>query len=373
MDRHTVTDLAVGTMDLTHLGLQDNGGDAWTVRTVKWGLSIWFGVATTHVVHEYGHISSLSRAGFNTALMGEVGEPSSDREDATLTRLFAQGLWPTVGRALSLSEDDWGELQTRFEGRPQDFNRFWLAVESAGLNQEQILATRYATRLHEDRLSYLDTPSYIWASLGTILYSATVVESDIADYVTLLRNEGREVSASRIKALSGLRLIGGAGVASLRGSFSGALGNGGGYVEPLAVDVADDVRVFWPELESYLTSSGPTLKAALPIRPGGLTILPSYERSFATGGVDHEAGLRTRSPFLDGLLWLEGAIYYSDQGGVWRSAEAELRPIAWLALLIGIEEGRGYTFRRDVFGSRETFTDGSEQSLLLGLRVTLAF
>jgi hypothetical protein len=39
----------------------------------------------------------------------------------------------------------------------------------------------------------------------------------------------------------------------------------------------------------------------------------------------------------------------------------------------GAEEGRGYTFRRDVFGSREEYVDGSEQSLLLGLRVTLAF
>lgn len=373
VDRQTVTDLSVGTMDLVHLGLQDNGGDPWAVRGVKWGLSIWFGFASTHVVHEYGHISAMSRAGFSSALMGEVGSPASEREDATVSRLFVQGLWPTIGRALSLSEDDWSELQTRFEGRPEDYNRFWMTVETGGLNQEQILATRYATRLHEDRLSYLDTPGYLWASLATIMYSATVVESDIADYITLLNNEGRDVSASRVKALTGLRFLGGTGVASLRASFLGAFGNAGGYVEPLAVNLGEDVRLFWPELESYLTSSGPTLKAALPVRPGGWMILPSYERSFATGGVEHEAGLRTRAPFLGELLWLEGAIYYSDQGGVWRSAEVELRPLAWLSLLVGAEDGHGYTFRREVFGSRETFMDGSEQSLLLGLRVSLAF
>lgn len=373
IDRRTVTDLAVGAMDLGKLGLRDDGGDAWAARAVKWGLSFWFGIACTHVVHEYGHISSLSRCGCDSALMGAVGADPGEREDATLGRLFAQGMWPTEGRALSLSEEDWADVQRRFEGRPRDFNRFWLTVEAGGLNQEQILATRYATRLHEDRLSYLDTPTYIWASFGTILYSATVVESDIADYIELLKNEGREVSATRLKALTGFRFLGGAGVASVRGGVAGAFGRGGDFVEPLAVEVVDDFRVFWPEFESYLTRSGPTLKAALPLRPGDWTLLPSYERSFATGGVDHEGGLRLRFPLADGLLWLESGLYYSDQGGVWRSGEVEVRPLAWVSFLVGAESGRGYTFRRDVYGSRETYLDGSEQSLLLGLRVTLVF
>lgn len=368
-----MADLAGGALDLAHLGLRDDGGDAWSVRAVKWGLSFWFGVATTHVVHEYGHVSSLSRAGFNSALLGEVDGDPGEREDATLGRLFVQGLWPTVGRALSLNEEDWNELRRRFEGRPRDFNRFWLTVEAGGLNQEQILANRYASRLHEDRLSYLDTPSYLWASFATILYSATVVESDIADYISNLGEEGRDVSATRIKALTAFRFLGGTGVASLRGGLIGALGSEGGFVEPLAVEPVDGLRAFWPEFESYLTASGPTLKTAFPCRSGGWTLLPSYERSFASGRVDHEGGLRLRAPFLEGLFWLEGAFYASDQGGVWRSGELELRPLAWLSLLVGAEEGRGYTFRRDVFGSREFYTEGSEQSLLLGLRITLAF
>ncbi len=373
VDRRSVSDLAVGATDLFHLGLRDDGGDAWSFRAVKWSLSLWFGAAATHVVHEYGHISSFSRAGFHSVRLGEVGAPPQDSREATLGRLFVDGLGSSAGHGLRLSEDDWAELKRRFEGRPRDFNRFWLTVEAGGLNQEQALASRYARRLQEDRLSRLDAPSYLWASLATIRYSATIEDSDITDYLTSLNQEGRDVSVSRLKALSGLRLLGGTGLVGWRAAVEGVLGSDGGFVEPLSVEPIDELRVCWPEFESYLTVAGPTLKTELPLRPGAWLLLPSYERSFASGGVDHEGGLRARVPFFDGLLWLDAASSHGDRGGRWHAAEAELRPLAWLSLLVGGEAGRGYTFRRDVFGAKETFVDGSERSLLLGLRITLAF
>src|SRR5688572_11248113 len=154
-------------MDLAHLGLRDDGNDVWAARALKWGVSLWFGMATVHVVHEYGHLSGLSRCGCDTAFVGDVGAPLDEREDATVERLFVDGLWPGKSRALSLGPDDWAELQRRFEGRPRDFNRFWLTVEAGGLNQEQAFASRYAARLREGRLSYLDAPVYLWAAAGT--------------------------------------------------------------------------------------------------------------------------------------------------------------------------------------------------------------
>lgn len=373
IDRATVSDLTLGAMDTVNFALRDDGGDAWAVRAVKCGLSFWFGVACTHVLHEYGHISGLSRCECTDALMGEPGASASEKEDATLPRLFAQGVWPGEGRALSVSEEDWGEIQRRFEGRPQDFNRWWLTVEAGGLNQEQILAARYARRLREDKLSYLDTPVYLWNAAGTLLYSATVEESDVADYVSRLADEGRETSAERLKALSALRFLGGTGLASLRGMMVGFFGSAGGVVEPFAWEVDDDLRVFWPEIESYLTSAGPTLKLDLPVRPGEWTFLPSYERAFASGGEDHEAGLRLRGPLLDGLLWLDAAVYAGDRGGNWRSVEAEIRPLRWLAFLLGTDAGSGYTFRREVFGSQDQFFEGTERSYLVGLRLALHF
>jgi len=373
IDRRTVTDLAVGAMDLAHLALRDDGSDPWGARSVKWILSAWFGVACTHVVHEYGHMSGLSRCGCDSAVIGEVGGPLGEREDATVERLFVHGLWPTRARALSLTEDDWADLQRRFEGRPREFNRFWLTVEAGGLNQEQAFASRYATRLHEDRLSYLDTPTYLWAAAGTFFYPSDSEESDIADYIDRLDTEGREVSASRLKALTAFRFLGGTGLASLRGTAVGFFGRAGGFVEPLSTEPIDGLLVFWPEFESYLTLSGPTLKTDLPVRVGEWMLLPSYERSFAEGGVDHEGGLRARAPFFNGILVLEGGAYVSDRGGTWRSGEAELRPLAWFSFIVGVDAGRGYTFRRDVFGSREEYLDGSEHSLLVGLKVTLAF
>lgn len=372
IDRRTIDDLALGANDAAHLALWDGGRDGWGARVIKWGLSLWFGVAATHVVHEYGHISALSRCGCDSALMGDVGSSLEEREQATVPRLFAQGLWPSSG-SLTPDAEGWEGIEREFAGRPRDFNRFWLAVEAGGLNQEQAFAARYAERLREGRMSYLDTPVYLWAAFGTISYPSGTVESDIDDYVARLETEGRETSASRIKMLSALRFLGGAGLASFRGGFAGAFGNATGFVEPLSTEAVDGLRVFWPDIETYLTLSGPTVKTSLPLRSGDFTLLPSYERSFAAGGVDHEGGLVARAPFADGLIWLEAALYASDRGGIWRSGEVELRPIAWLSLIVGAEEGRGYTFRRDVYGSHETYVDGSEASLLLGVRLTLAF
>jgi hypothetical protein len=373
IDRRTVSDLALGAMDLAHLGLRDDGQDPWAARALKWGVSLWFGMATVHVVHEYGHISGLSRCGCDTAVIGDVGAPVEEREDATVERLFVHGLWPAKSRALSLGSDDWADLERRFEGRPRDFNRFWLTVEAGGLNQEQAFASRYAARLREGRLSYLDSPAYLWAAAGTFFYPSGTEESDIDDYIARLSVEGREVSASRLKALTSFRFIGGTGLASLGGAFSGAFGRAGGFVEPLSAEAVEGLRVFWPEFESYLTVSGPTLRTELPLGVGAWTLLPCYERSFAGGGADHEGGLRARAPFFDGILVLEGGMYVSDRSGVWRSGEAELRPLGWMALLVGVESGRGATFRRDVFGARDEFVEGSEHSLTLGFRVTLAF
>jgi hypothetical protein len=373
IDRRSVSDLAVGAMDLAHLSLRDDGNDVWAARGIKWIVSAWFGAACTHVVHEYGHMSSLSRCGCDSAVVGKVGGPLDEREDATVERLFVQGLWPTESQALSLDEGDWADLQRRFEGRPREFNRFWLMVEAGGLNQEQVLASRYAERLRERRLSYLDTPGYLWAAAGTFFYPSGSEESDIDDYVDRLKTEGRGVSASRLKVISGVRFLGGTGLASLRGAAAGVFGRGGGFIEPLSAEPIGGLRFFWPEFESYLTLSGPTIRTEMPVGVGEWVVLPSYERSFAEGGVDHEGGLRTRAPFFDGILVLEGGVYRSDRGGVWRSGEAELRPLGWLSLLLGVEAGRGYTFRRDIFGAREEFLDGAEHSLLLGLRVTLAF
>ena len=373
IDRRTVSDLAVGAMDLAHLGLRDDGNDVWAARAIKWGVSMWFGMATVHVVHEYGHISGLSRCGCDAAVVGDVGAPLDEREDATVERLFVHGLWPAKSRALSLNQDDWADLQRRFEGRPREFNRFWLTVEAGGLNQEQAFASRYAARLREGRLSYLDSPAYLWAAAGTFFYPSDTEESDIADYIERLDAEGHGVSAWRLKALTSFRFFGGTGLASLGGAVSGAFGRAGGCVEPLSAEQVDGLRVFWPEFESYLTLSGPTLRTELPLGVGEWTLLPSYERSFADGGVDHEGGLRARAPFFDGILVLEGGMYLSDRSGVWRSGEAELRPLGWMSLLVGVEAGRGYTFRRDVFGSREELVEGAEHSLTLGIRVTLAF
>ena len=372
LDTLGIADLGIGAMDGLHAALQDDGSDSGVLRGLKWSLSFWVGAAVTHVCHEYGHVCHLSRAGVNEAVLGDVDDPFGERDDATLGRLLMQGLGPTAGRAISLSEADWQDVQAQFEGQPEAFNRYLMMAEAGGLNQEQVMAMRYARRLHQGRLSYLDTASYLWASSGTILYPATIEESDIADYLDRLERNGYESSASRMKLLSALRFAGGAGIASLRGAWNGLFGTAGGFVEPLATGDEDGLRVHWPEVESWLTIAGPTLQLGLPLQWRGWTALPSYERNIAAGGAEHEAGLRVGGPVLT-IFWIEAGYFASDRGGWWRTAELQLRPAPWAALVVALEEGRGDTFRRDVFGAANQALEDDERSVLLGLRLNFTF
>lgn len=373
LDRRTVAGLSIGFMDLAHAGFLDAGDDPLGARLVKWAFSGGVSIAVTHVAHEYGHLSSLSQVGRHLDyVLAFPDEPEEGREDLTLGHLFAQGLGFAERRSIGVDEDDWESIRRIFSGRPRDFNRYLLAAEAGGMNQEQVIVSTYGERARAGRLSYLDTPGWIWTAAGTLLYPASRVDGDLSRYEDLLEADGHSTSTSSIKAVSMVRFLGGSGVAAIRGAVLGFVGEDGGFVPPAVWDLGDGVRLFWPEFESWLTREGPTIRTILPVRWGAWTLEPAYERSFAGGGVGHEAGARVRWSASE-VFALTGSASLSDAGGRWVELEAEIRPAPWASLLLGLEGGRGYTFRREVFGALTHVLEDSERSVLLGLRLTATF
>lgn len=373
LDRRTVAGLSIGAMDVIHAGLLDGGDDPPAARLLKWAFSGGVSVAVTHVAHEYGHLSSLSKAGRHLDyVVAFPDDPGEEREDLTPGRLLAQGLGFAPRRSVGVAEDDWDSVRRLFAGDPRGFNRYLLAAEAGGMNQEQVLACAYGDRLRDGRMSYLDTPAWLWAASGTLLYPASRDEGDLSRYEDLLEADGHSASTASIKAFSMVRFLGGTGVAAMRGAVLGFTGEDGGFVPPAAWDVGEDVRVYWPEFESWLTREGPTVRAALPVRWASWSWEPAYERSFAGGGVGHEAGARIRWSAAE-FVAVQGSVSLSDAGGRWLELEAELRPAPWASLLLGVEGGRGYTFQREIFGSLSDVLEDSERSVLLGLRLSATF
>jgi hypothetical protein len=322
--------------------------------------------------HEYGHISSLSKVCACDPVLGRSdGDPSAWRP-LNPGRLFLQGLSPVTGSVVSASEEDWDEIDRRFAGRPDAHRRMTLMMEAGGFNQEQVLVSRYGARARDGALSFLDTPAYLWTAIGTIRYPKSVEESDLEDYTEGLEGDGIEASSVRVKALSALRLAGGSGLAAAWGLATGLATGKGGSARPLSIEPAPGLLLFWPEFESHLTQAGPTVRTTSPLRVGGWEFLPSVERSFAEGGEALEGGLRIRAPLYP-YLHLDGAAYAGDRGGRWGSLVAELRPLPWAAVTLGVEGGRDYTFQRDIYGAGNDFLDPSERSLLVGLRIFSSF
>ena len=372
VDRQNVSDLSIGAMDALHLGMGDSGADVAPLRVLKWGVSIWYAAAVSFMAHEYGHVSVMSKTGHRDPVYGTSETPREEWRSLSAAELFVKGLEPKKDSSVSIRQSEWEEVVAEFGGDPDALLRLNTMLEAGGFNQEQAIVTRYGVRTRDGALSFLDTTGYLWSAAGTIRYPASVDESDLGDYSELLEGRGYHASPARIKALSALRLVGGSGLASVVGLFQGFFGGQGGGVAPFFVEPSPGWRVYWPELESYLTQAGPTVRLTVPLRIDLVEILPSLERSFAGGDAVAEAALRIRAP-LFAFLRLEGVVHASDAGGTWHALALEILPVPWIALSLGVEGGRGYTFQRDVYGSGNEFLEDSEHAAFVGIRIGATF
>jgi hypothetical protein len=366
IDRENIASLSMAASDVVHWALQDAADDPFYLRIPKWGAAYAVDISVRYVSHEYGHLSSFSKAGYQTAIFGDKDKIDTTAPKASFGQMLLSGFNPWDNSAVSVSQSDWDHIVSEFNGDNDKLRRFRIVIKAGGLNQEAVNLEGYADRLFEGQLSYLDTAPFMISGAAVLRYPTGIELSDTGDYIALLRDGGLRTTPGRLHTLSALTLLSGSMLAAMRGAVLGGLTSRGGKVEPFVLPVAPDVEVFAPELENYLSQYGPTLKPSVPIRVQGIMIRPSYEQLFVTGMTMGEAGLSVRAP-LTSFLAISGSGFRNSKGGTWLEGGIDVSPLNWLAFTLGYARAEDYSFHRDIYGAENDILHRRESSLLLGV------
>lgn len=364
--RENIASISMASMDMVHLALQDGADDPFYFRIPKWGVAFGVDTAIRYVAHEYGHLSTFSKAGYRTALFGDKETLHTTAPRASFGKMFLDGFNPWSNSAVSVSQADWERMTAELGNDPVRIRRFRIAIKAGGLNQENVGLDRYAERLMGGEMSYLDATPFVVSGASVLRYPADMEMSDTGDYVTELRDAGLRTSAGRLKALSAVTLLSGTSLAAFRGFYLGLTSARGGRVEPFLLNLAPNVDVFAPDLENYLSQFGPTLKPSMTFRIFDVKVRPSYEQLFVGGASMGEAGLSVRAP-LASFLALAAAAYRNSDGGSWKEAGFELLPLRWLSVELGVAWAKDYSFHRDVYGASNDLLRRRERSLSVGI------
>lgn len=347
LEMESVTSAYGGLTDLLHVAMDDTVDDNRFCKIAKYGFSAWLDTIAMSTAHEYGHVSALSRAGFNVRTMLYV-----DGEKFGATNPAAVAWGSIIGRpSLLPNEDDWLKAQDKLGGK---FDDWYTLVMAGGLNQEQIFVSRQVDRYLEGELSRLDSWIILWGNWSTITYGS---DGDMYEFV-----RSAHTTQNAVKNYSLVRFLSGSSLKAMVSVLEGAAGVRSGYVKPMSLG-NENVTVFWPEFQSFLTLSGPSVKSILTVKLCGILLMPSVEAAHGA-----EGGLRLVAP-VTSFLRLNASIYHHSDGN-WFDGSAEIRPWQWFGLFAGYEYGHGHTFHRDVYGAT---MDNTEHSVLAGANVHFTF
>jgi len=372
IDRQNLASMSMAASDAVHWALQDNGDDPFYLRLPKWGAAFFVDTAVRYVSHEYGHLSSFSKAGYRTAVFGDKDEIDTTAPRASFGRMLLNGFNPWDDSAVSVSQSDWNRIVDDFGGDEEKLRRFRISIKAGGLNQETVNLERYTERLIDGKLSYLDTAPFFISGAAALRYPVSIELSDTGDYIDELRDAGLRTTAGRIHTLSALTLLSGSMVAAVRGAVIGGFTTRGGRVEPLMLPVAPHFDVYAPDLDNFLSQYGPTLRPSVPMRIHGVLIRPSYEQLFVSGMTMGEAGLTVRAP-LASFLTLSGGAFRNSKGGTWLEGGVDVAPLYWLAFTLGYARAEDYSFHRDIYGASNDILQRREGSILLAITAWHSF
>src|SRR4029453_13061711 len=143
IDRENIASLSMAATDLVHWALQDAADDPFYLRIPKWGAAFAIDTAVRYVSHEYGPLSSFSKAGYRHAVFGPKDEIDTSAPRASFGKMLLNGFNPWDNSAVSVSESDWNRIVDDFSGDENKLRRFRIVIKAGGLNQEAVNLERY--------------------------------------------------------------------------------------------------------------------------------------------------------------------------------------------------------------------------------------
>ncbi len=370
LDRDNIAELAMAPISLVNEVVSEEFGDS--SLTIKLSLAVAAVIIEgpiLKVAHEYGHFSAHSKGEFYDYAFEK--DPISFRKRSLsyiVPRVYADSL------GLGLVDDyyannDWDKISAELKGRPDAYQRFWAAQYASGLNEEEVIRTRLAKRITDGQFFSLDTVPYFLTALSTITYN----ENDLDEYVSALEKRGISTSENQIRAISALRLLSGSSIVAAKIGYGWLSGNSVA-TDISSVDMKTSVgtfKMYWPEVETYLSEEGPTVKVVVPIIPefSGMEMRVSYEQALQA---TKEGGLEIRQK-LTSFLTASVASFKNSDDGTWCEGGMAVRPIKWLELGLTAYRADGYTLHRDLYGATYSFNKDRESGVKATVGLSLAF
>jgi len=316
--------------------------------------------------HEYGHTAVFNRAGYKDFLL-TVG--NQEPEPLTFHEVFINSIVPARNMSIQLTEEDAQDALTRFS--TQAFEEFSALSYAGGLNQEQVHLNLFRERVLRHQFGFFDTSSYLIESVSTLAYSGAA-NADIDGYVESLKRAGFTTSIGAVKALSTARFLSGSAISAGLGFYKVMSEDKFDGFAPRVIAGGKEWTVLWPEFESFLTRRGPTVRASLPVRALGWTVVHGLETAVASEGLEFEWGIeasRPAAPWLD----VRGSLFAGTEGGLWAEAGVAVKPLPSVSFLGSWHVGNGYTFHRDVYGETFDFEERTETGFQLGFSTIFKF
>lgn len=302
--------------------------------------------------HEYGHFRADSMAGMNDFEFVNDND-DSDRFNANPFNAFSiQLLTNWFGRDVyAATADDWDDFS-----RDPNYLPFRTMMEAGGLNQNQYNAELVAEKVLNGRAHFLDSVTYFFNSLMTLMYPTGVENSDIDDYIDDLDRLGVKTSVKEIKFWSQLpKLAGNSTLSFLIGAMDYWV-SGDKLASPMKLELGE-FNIYWPEFASYLTLFGPTVKVVEQVDWRDFVYRFTFEQSLSEN--IFEIGGGAKHAWTD---WLstEYRIAYNSEGGFWIEGAVALKLFPWLSIGAKPYFGRGYTFNREILGQVPSFIEEKE-------------
>jgi hypothetical protein len=238
--------------------------------------------SVSFMTHEYFHEYMLNKYGMKGRLRKIDSKEGYDLNPfslvaVSLRNIAERGQWRVEikDRDKFLSEEKYKPYHAKIEAM----------VVAAGFNGQMMTLEELADSILDGDGSIGDSSLYV----THMSYPARYREGgqDISRYLDYLDSQGMDYSKEHIRALPFVSLLSGSNISLVKGVI-GYISDREKGIKPITLKFLD-ADVYLPELNSFFTSRGPSIKAKERVKKGPLILEMSYERPLS--GNVNEFGL----------------------------------------------------------------------------------